>query len=269
MELFSQKYPESYSPLVDSRVPVLIIPGLFGSTVNWRSFAKKLGEHHPVLVVDQRNHGNSPHVDSHSYADMVADLLEFIDSYSLKQVSLCGHSMGGKVAMAFALLYPDRVHKLLVLDIAPVEYVHTHAPYLKKMIALDLDSLQSRSDADKQLAESIDDTSTRLFLLQSLIGRRGSFKWKLNLPVLLSDMPKVLSFPSSDLDGLSFTGDANFIHGQASDYVMPSHHEKIIEYFPSAQFEVIPSAGHWLHADEPLTLLEVLLNFLNFGKKND
>ncbi len=269
MQLYYQKYPESYSPELDSREPVVIIPGLFGSVLNWRGFAVKLAEHHPVIVVDQRNHGRSPHADSHTYFDMLEDLLELLDSLALGQVHLCGHSMGGKVAMAFSLQYPDRLKSLAVLDIAPVEYTHTHAPYLESMIALDLNSLDSRSAADKLLSSSISDTPTRLFLLQSLAGSKGNFSWRLNLPVLLRDMPNILSFPSSQLDGLTNTGETVFISGDQSDYVKEIYHNQILRYFPATEFSVVPDAGHWLHVEQPQAVLTVLLNFLQFGKKND
>jgi pimeloyl-ACP methyl ester carboxylesterase len=269
MQLFSQTYPKSYSPSVESSLPVLIIPGLFGSTANWRGFAKQLGEYCPVIVIDQRNHGRSPHADSHSYLDMVGDLLEFIDSNGLEQIDLCGHSMGGKVAMIFALMHPERVNSLAVLDIAPFEYSHTHAPYLEKMIDLDLNILQSRSAADQLLKEAIPDTSTRLFLLQSLAGAPGKFHWRLNLPVLLRDMPKILGFPFSQLVGLSNSGETLFVSGEKSDYLLESHHNQIRELFPTAHFKAISKAGHWLHAEQPQAVLDCLLNFLQIGKNND
>lgn len=275
MELFFQKYPDTNPVSGDSfsqdddAMPVVIVPGLFGSTSNWRSFAKKLAECCPVYVVDQRNHGRSPHANSNSYADMANDLLEFLDFHELECVNLCGHSMGGKVAMMFSLLYPSRINRLIVLDIAPVEYQHTHAPFLEKMMSLDLATLESRAAADKFLGEAIPDTSTRLFLLQSLVGSKGQFNWRLNLQVLLSDMPKISGFPSSELDGLSNNGETLFISGELSDYVKDSHHDRILKYFPSAGFSSIPNAGHWLHAEQPLALMVVLLQFLHIGKKND
>jgi esterase len=269
MQIFSQAYPESYSPLSDPRLPMLIIPGLFGSTANWRTFAKQLSEYCPVIVLDQRNHGRSPHADSHSYLDMVADLLELINSYGLTQVNLCGHSMGGKVAMAFSLLNPERVNSLAVLDIAPVEYTHTHAPYLEKMIAIDLVVLESRSAADKLLKDAIPETSTRLFLLQSLARTQGKFYWRLNLAVLLTYMPKILSFPFTRLEGLSNLGKTLFIKGEQSNYIRKSHYNQILNYFPSAKFQSIKEAGHWLHAEQPKAVMAALLIFFQIGIKND
>jgi len=262
MQLFFQKYPESYSPAEDSRIPVIIIHGLFGSTVNWRSFAKQLSKYCPVIVVDQRNHGRSAHAKSHTYIDMASDLLKLFDSLGLSMVQLCGHSMGGKAAMAFALRNPERVERMAVLDIAPVEYTHTHAPHLEKMIELDLSALESRSAADKQLSDDITDTSTRLFLLQSLVGSKGNFSWRLNLPVLLANMSKILGFPSLEFDGLRYDSKVLFMHGEQSDYVKAKDYNLILNYFPLADFSVIPHAGHWLHAEQPQAVLAALLKLV-------
>ena len=253
----------------DASTPVVIIHGLFGSTTNWRSFAKQLSEHHPVIVVDLRNHGRSPHIDSHTYTDMAADLIGLLDKLGVSSIQLCGHSMGGKVAMVLSLLYPERVERVAVLDIAPVEYGQSHASNLEKMIALDLESLESRNDADKKLSSDIPEASTRLFLLQSLVGSKGRFSWRLNLPVLLAEMEKISSFPFAELDQRSYTGNSLFMSGELSEYVSESDHSAVLEYFPKADFSVIPKAGHWLHAEQPQVVLTALLKFLQLGKKND
>lgn len=260
MELHFQVFPES-SNISDraGRTPVLIIPGLFGSTTNWRSIARNLSETEQVIVVDQRNHGRSPRAESQSYPDMVQDLLEFCDHHDLDQVILCGHSMGGKVAMLFALTYPGRIEKLIVLDIAPVRYTHSHAGYIRALMALDLDTLKSRSEADKLLRDSIPDIGTRMFLLQSLVGSSGSYQWRLNLPVLLEFMDAILDFPQVRQ---SVPTCSLFVAGGLSDYVLERHHAQVLSLFPNTQFVAIPNAGHWLHAEKPKLVLETMQEFL-------
>ena len=176
MKLYSQHFPDDLS--VDQlrhHLPMIIIPGLFGSTANWRSFARKLSVTQPVLVVDQRNHGRSPHAGTNTYDDMVADLIELCDHLSIEKAIFCGHSMGGKTAMQLALNHQERVEKLIVLDIAPVKYQHSHAPFLEGLMDIDLSALKSRSEADRALQDVITDTATRLFLLQNLTGSSGSY----------------------------------------------------------------------------------------------
>ncbi len=267
MKLYSQSYPSDLlDDFNDDLIPAVILPGLFGSTANWRGFAKALSDHRPVIVLDQRNHGRSPHAETHSYHDLASDLLRFLDDHGIEKIKLCGHSMGGKASMVFSLLHSERVDQLAVLDIAPVAYSHTHAPYLEAMIDLDLRSIASRAEADKLLSEAIADTATRLFLLQSLVGSAGSFEWRLNLHTLLEEMPTILSFPemlmSSEVNAL-------FLNGQNSDYVRLEHHKVIKEHFPQASFEQIPGAGHWLHAEQPKAVLAALVNFLEKDKNYD
>ena len=261
MNLYYQTYPDSLniSDFTSADIPIVIVPGLFGSTANWRAVAKRLAEYHRVIVVDQRNHGRSPHAGSQTYADMVQDLREFCEKHNLNEIILCGHSMGGKVAMLFALEYPAKVSKLAILDIAPIAYAHSHAPHIRALMALDLSTLKSRSDADRQLREPMPDLATRMFLLQSLTGSPGQYQWRLNLQVLLEYMQEMSGFPevskSSNVDAL-------FLAGNLSEYLLDEHHTKVCELFPNCQFASIPNAGHWLHAEQPEQLIDIINKFI-------
>ena len=175
---------------------------------------------------------------------------------------LCGHRMGGKVAMLFALLHPERLARLAVLDIAPIQYMHSHAPYLRALMEVDLLSLSSRSEAEKALKSSITDASTRLFLMQSLVGKPGEYRWRLNLPILLRDMPEITGFPLLDVDGIVSSTEAVFILGGESDYVDEEGVVKIKTFFPKAECFTVDGAGHWLHAERPNEVFEVLIEFL-------
>lgn len=262
MKLYYQTFPESLDINALDQSPVIIIPGLFGSTSNWRSFAKALAEDYPVIVVDQRNHGRSAHADTQSYFDMSDDLLGLLNSLDIKQAILCGHSMGGKVAMVFSLLHPERVRSLVVMDIAPVVYSHSHAPFLEALLDIDLSQLESRSAADKALQSAIPDTGTRLFLLQSLTGSSKNYQWRLNLSVLNSEMSKIVGFPSSELEVMVNSVDACLIYGEDSTYVAEKHQVAVLRYFPEVEFVGIPNAGHWLHVEQPKLVLEALRTFL-------
>jgi pimeloyl-ACP methyl ester carboxylesterase len=259
MQLYFQTYPES----LRGNSPVIIIPGLFGSGSNWRSFARSLGNHFDVYVIDQRNHGRSPHANSQSYHDMARDLIEFIDFHGIDQAMLCGHSMGGKTAMVFSLLHPDRVSKLAVLDIAPVAYSHSHAPFLQELLKIDLQQLESRAEADRALEKAIPDAATRLFLLQNLSGSRLNYRWRINLQVLFDYMPEIIGFPSNELAKLSTKIPCQFISGELSDYMQPAYQNVAKEYFPESGFAKIANAGHWLQIEQPKAVFKALLEFLN------
>lgn len=232
-------------PSPGAATPVLIIHGLYGSARNWGVIAKRLSDRGPVIAVDQRNHGDSPWFDSHSYPDMARDLAEVIEQQD-GPVDVIGHSMGGKAAMTLALTRPDLVRRLMVADIAPVAYTHSQIEFIDAMRAVDLTRVTRRSDAIEQLEALVDDPTLRAFFTQSL-DIKGQ-RWLLNLDVLAREMPQILGFP--DVAG-TFDGPVLFLSGATSHYVQPAHRDKIRALFPSARFAKIPEAGHWLHAERP------------------
>src|SRR2546423_12644539 len=121
--------------------PVAILHGLFGSGRNWRSIALQLAPRHRVLAFDLRNHGTSPWADGMGYDEMVEDLRASLHACGIDRVVLLGHSMGGKVAMTMALLYPHAVDRLAVVDIAPVYNPPSLLAYVHAMRAVELRSV--------------------------------------------------------------------------------------------------------------------------------
>lgn len=229
-----------------SAPPILIAHGLFGSARNWNVIAKRLAEERFVISVDMRNHGASPWTAPHTYGAMADDLAEIIDKIG-GRADVIGHSMGGKAAMVLALTHPVSVRKLVVADIAPVAYEHTQQGMIDAMRVVDLSIVETRGDADRQLARAVEEPGVRAFLLQSLDVRER--RWRFNLDQLEADMPAILGFPD-DVDG-PFEGDVLMLSGTASDYVLPDHRDTIKQLFPAARFAKIPGAGHWLHAEKP------------------
>jgi len=242
-----------------ARPPTLIAHGLFGSARNWGVIAKRLSQTRRVLVVDMRNHGLSPWFDSHTYPDLAADLAEVIAAHG-GQADVVGHSMGGKASMVLALTHPDTVRKLIVADIAPVAYGHTQQHLIDAMRALELSTVETRGDADRQLRAQVAEDGVRAFLLQSLDVKEK--RWRLNLDVLEQDMAAILGFP--EVSG-RFEGDALFLSGAASDYVLPDHRPTIKSLFPQAKFAKIPGAGHWLHAEKPREFEAAISAFFGAG----
>lgn len=233
-------------PNQSSMPPLLVVHGLYGSARNWGVVCRKLAADRSVHAVDNRNHGESDPRDTHSYIDLANDLAEVIEA-EFGKVDLLGHSMGGKAAMTLALTRPDLVNRLIVADIAPVAYSHSQLPFIHAMRAVDLTTVEKRSDALAQLeAAGVDDPTLRSFFTQSLDLKNK--RWRLNLDTLEAEMPKIMGFP--DLDG-QFDGKTLFLSGANSDYVLSTHRPRIKELFPKAAFVKISGAGHWLHAEKP------------------
>ncbi|MCK8463067.1 alpha/beta fold hydrolase [Aliiroseovarius sp. S1339] len=237
--------------------PILIAHGLFGSARNWGVIAKRLSVDRRVVSVDMRNHGLSPWTDSHSYPDLADDLAEVVTAIG-GTADVIGHSMGGKAAMVFAMAQADMVRRLLVADIAPIAYGHSQQSMITAMRGIDLSQVNTRGDADRQLAQVIDEPSVRAFLLQSLDVKAQ--EWRLNLDVLERDMDQIIGFP--DHQG-QFDGPTLFLSGATSDYVQPEHRAIIKGLFPKAKHAKIPQAGHWLHAEKPREFEASALAFLS------
>ncbi len=240
--------------------PVIILHGLFGTLDNWQTIAKKLAEENTVYIVDQRNHGRSPHVDSHDYSSMAEDLRQFMEDNWIYNAHLIGHSMGGKTAMQFALDFPDMVDKLVVVDISPKAYPGSHHDIFEALSSLDLDTIESRKQADEHLAQSIDDKGIRLFLMKNLTSdKEGGYKFKMNLPVLYRHYDEILDSVRGDDP---FEKQTLFIRGEKSKHMEDEDEDEIKKMFPSAEIETVAGAGHWVHAEAPVELLKLVKNFL-------
>ncbi|AXI45395.1 alpha/beta hydrolase [Sulfitobacter sp. SK012] len=239
------------------RPALMIVHGLYGSGRNWGVIAKRLSDSRRVIILDMRNHGQSPRGDTQSYPDMAADLSELIDHLG-GPVDLCGHSMGGKAAMTVALTQPELLRRLVVADIAPVTYSHTQMAMITAMRSVDLSSLTRRSDAEAQLASAGIEPALQSFFTQSLDVPNKA--WRLNLDVLEAEMDKIIGFP--ELTG-TFPNPTLFLSGGASDYVLPEHRNTIKPLFPAARFAKLPGAGHWLHAEKPREFEAAVRTFLD------
>jgi esterase len=241
-------------------LPLVILHGLFGSSDNWLSIGKVLAEHYHVYLVDQRNHGQSPHSDTFSYDAMATDLASFFEERGIDRALLMGHSMGGKTAMLFTTRHPEKVEKLIVVDIAPKDYPVHHDTILDGLNALALDSLQSRNEADALLSHYVPEMGVRQFLLKNLARTDKGFEWKINLPVITASIDII----GEGLDeGDHYEGPVLFIDGEKSNYIKEGDAPLIHTHFPKANIVTIRGAGHWVHAEKPEEFLQTVQTFLS------
>ncbi|HEY1795389.1 MAG TPA: alpha/beta fold hydrolase [Stellaceae bacterium] len=235
--------------------PVAILHGLFGWGRNWATIAQRLAARYRVIALDLRNHGNSPWADTMTYTEMAEDARDTLG----KNVTLIGHSMGGKAAMVAALT-GDWVERLIVVDIAPVDYPAPTAQ-LVAMRSLNLGEITRRSEADRLMTAAIADPAERAFLLQNLVFGDGNPHWRLNLAAIGRSMPDILGFPDLPPHAV-YLGPTLFIAGADSGYLRPRHEPGIRRLFPAAEFVRIASGGHWVHAEQPEAFLAAVESFL-------
>lgn len=242
----------------ENSTPLLILHGFFASSRNWRRIAGQLALKFHIYVLDIRNHGNSPRQQRMDYPAMSGDVLHFMNRRNINNAHVLGHSMGGKIAMWLALNHPERIKKLVIVDIAPKNYSHSFDTLIQALMDLPLAEITNRKQAEDFLSGTIPELHYRQFLLQNLMLTEGRYIWRIDLDTFKAEAPMIAAFP--DTKGMpAYQGKALFIAGSLSDYVAE---QDIVHLFPGALYRTIAEAGHWPHVQKPEEFIEMVENFL-------
>ncbi len=238
--------------------PLVILHGLFGSSDNWQSQAKKLAEFYTVYLVDLRNHGHSFWSPAHTYELMAEDIHCLFEELNLKKIILLGHSMGAKVAMTFAQQHPNLLDKLILVDMGVKEYPMHHQHILAGIHGLNLATYKTRGEAEIDLEKYVENQVVRQFLLKNLYWKsKGELAWRMNVSVLEKNMCEILSaIPKQVVLTTTL-----FIRGELSNYILDDDIPEIENVFPDSEFETILGAGHWVHAEAQEEFIHVVLGF--------
>lgn len=251
-----------YSKIEGSGQPLLILHGFLGMSDNWKTLGLQFAsEDFEVHILDLRNHGRSFQSEDFSYELMVQDIVQYCEEHHLEKINVIGHSMGGKIAMLLATRYPNLVDKLIVADIGPKYYAPHHQDILAGLNAVDFSQKPSRNEVEAILSNYIPDFGTRQFLLKNLYWiEPGQLAFRFNLAVFNTKIAEIgVALPAD----LVFEKPTLFIRGGNSNYILDEDFEAIKAQFPSAIFETIPNAGHWLHAENPDLFYQLSLSYLN------
>ncbi len=252
-----------HSTILGKGQPLLILHGFLGMSDNWKTLGNDFAEAgFQVHLIDQRNHGRSPHSKDFNYTELAKDVKEYLQQYDLKNAFLIGHSMGGKAAMTAAALFPNLIEKLVVVDIAPKYYAPHHQDILKGLKAVDDASLSSRGDADEVLSKYVSQKEVRMFLLKNLFWKeKNRLGLRLNLEVLTNEIEELGKALPGDY---YYSKPTLFIKGERSHYITSEDSGLIGKHFPESRISIIPRAGHWVHAENKKEFYEEVVNFLRF-----
>ena len=252
---------ELHATVLGEGQPFLILHGFLGMSDNWKTLGNKFAEAgYQVHLLDQRNHGRSPHTPEMNYEVLATDIYDYCQTHNLKNIILLGHSMGGKAAMLAAGKYPDLIDKLIVVDISPKYYAPHHDQIMAGLTALENQNLTSRKDAEEFLAKFVEDAGTRMFLLKNLYWKtKEKLALRLNLKVLKETIEEVgTALPAE----IKFEKPTLFVKGEKSNYITKEDEPLILSHFPNARIQEIPNAGHWVHAEKMKDFYDNVMHFL-------
>jgi len=242
---------------------IILIHGLFGSLENLNALAKTLSQHFCVTSVDVRNHGDSFHENAMNYIDLATDVINTLDHLLINNCIVLGHSMGGKIAIQIALMQPKRISKLIVADIAPVQYPPHHLTIINGLKSLDFAKIITRKDADKQLSHFVKEVGIRQFLLRNLTkDTQGQFTLKCNIANISNCYQQIMQENTLNEEQLPYQGPALFIKGGNSNYIQIKHKDAINALLPNSKAKIIQGAGHWLHAEKPVAFNKLVSDFI-------
>jgi len=252
--------PILHSKIVGKGNPLLVLHGVFGLSDNWMSFAKVAAENFQVHLIDLRNHGRSFHSDEFNFDLMAADVYRYLMHHTLEKVSLLGHSLGGKVAIAFANKYPHLINKLVIVDIAPKAYPVHHQEIINALKSVNFRVIKSRIEIEKILLDSINDKEVIQFLAKNVYRKNETeLAFRFNINAIAANVDQIVA--ESKLDDV-IEIDTLFIKGANSNYITKDDFDDIGKKFSSVTIETISNAGHWVHAQNPSDFNNTVLNFL-------
>ncbi|MEO7071177.1 MAG: alpha/beta fold hydrolase [Nostocoides sp.] len=247
---------------------IVFLHGLFGQGRNWMQIAKAVsgpaGTDARCLLVVLPDHGRSPWSGVFSFESYAAAVASTLTAAAPgERWTVVGHSLGGKVAMILALAHPDLAERLVVVDIAPKDYLSLDrfAGYIGEMQGLPLAEVTSRTDAESRFAEP--DPGVKAFLLQNLRRDGDGWRWQANLDLIAADAAlgagsRMAGWPDTAGEYPAYDGVVVWLTGGESRYVQPEDGEAMRTLFPRTRQLTVKGAGHWVHTDAPEVVVAAL-----------
>ncbi len=249
--------------------PLVMLHGLSGHARTWDDTAAALSSRYHALALDQRGHGDTDWAPRYGFAPMAEDLLGFLDALELRDVTLMGLSMGGIVSFVFAAAHPDRVRRLVVMDIGPEIAAAGAANVGSSLAATDTFSSENEAFARARAANPRP-TDQRLrhrvsHNLRSLPDGTLTFKYDKALrddPGNLFDLPVSQRWEAWRAVGCPVL----LVRGADSDVLAVETAQRMLAENANASMATIPECGHSITLDNPDGMLEAVVPWLAAGE---
>ena len=230
-------------------LPIVILPGLFGVAENWQRLAQRFSAWTTVYVLNLPFHGRSKAVgiaDQPFYQGVAGVVYAWLQLHGISRAFVLGHSMGGKVGMQMAALYPDVVAHVMVLDIAPIRYAPSHLRVFEGLRTADM-RVETRTLLDTHLKPYIPDPMQRgFFLKQAILQPEGGFVWAFDVEALYVRYSEILSAPLITQSAVP----ATLLAGEQSEYMAMASVAAFQTVFSNHHVQWLPT-GHWVQVQDP------------------
>lgn len=244
--------------------PLCLIHGFMGSMADWRPVVTGLDDQAFCLRVDLPGHGKSIDRPSYLYSMEGATqaLADVLDEVGIHRCSLVGYSMGGRVALYFALFHPERVRRLVLESASPG--LPTEAERAERRAVDEQRARRIEDDLETFLEDwyrkSLFASLSRHGLVEEMVRRRVANNADELARALRGlspgEQPSLWNrLPELDVPTLVLTG--------ALDEKYCAITERTAERIPAARHVVVPGAGHNVHAERPQAYLAQLGRFFD------
>lgn len=248
----------------DSSSKLVFLHGIMGQGRNWMSIAKKFSTQYQCLIYDQRGHGRSIQPDSgYQIDDYVEDLRQLLDHLGWQKIKLVGHSMGGRVALLFADRYPERVEKLVIVDIGPNSDWTSMGGVLEKLDFVPVpftDRAAAREFMENEFLSKYPNKMVMEFFYSNLAERNGQYDWIFSKSAIRQSLETArhkdywAEFKNLEMPTL-------FLRGENSPDLPREDFAKVLQANPRIKGVEIAGAGHWVHAEKPLEAIRIIDEF--------
>ena len=245
--------------------PVLLVHGLQDCAGLWDTFACSIRDRYHVMALDQRGHGESDRATAETYrlSDYVQELVEAIEALDLHNLVLMGHSAGSKNSWIYATQHPERLARLVIVDMDPDSF-NPGSEEMRKRYREESDEYADL-DAVIERLRSREPHASEAMLRQNAVAMtkalpNGGLTWRRDRNVVTAyDRPDAWDYlPKIKTPTL-------LVHGAISTLLTTPVADRMEQAIPGCKRVDIPNGGHWSHLEFPDAFEKAVTAFLNEG----
>lgn len=243
--------------------PVVLLHGLMGYAANWGKIWPELNAHRKVLVLDQRGHGRSPKAKSgYSPTHYAEDLRSLLEILGWEKAHIVGHSMGGRVALRFATLFPE-ISISLTMEDSGAEARAQRIDWIRQLLGSIPTPFADRESAKAFFAEHFrQDPMTGGFLHANLEAKDGGkLDWRFYAPGMLETIETGRATDAME-EFKSLKIPTLLVRGERSVEFPEEEAKRMAEARANVSLVTIEGAGHFVHAEKPKEFSQALVQFL-------